>query len=69
MRFTLTSLSRTPICTITIGEEVIVFPLGYHLTVVDRETNTIRLEANSVVMTVTPKSQAKADAATGTDDK
>ena len=53
--------------TITLGDEVMVFPLGYHLTV-DRETNHIRLEASAVQMTLTPKPQAKAEAATGTSD-
>ena len=54
--------------TITLGDEVMVFPLGYHLTV-DRETNIIRLEANAVQMVLTPKPQAKVEAATGTSDK
>ncbi|HEY4528477.1 MAG TPA: hypothetical protein VJJ48_01480, partial [Candidatus Paceibacterota bacterium] len=51
--------------TITLGDEVMVFPLGYHLTV-DRTTNAITLEANSVRMTLAVKPQAQAETATGT---
>lgn len=55
--------------TLAIGDEVMVFPLGYHLTV-DRTTNDIRLESDSVQMTLKTKAQAAASnessAATGT---
>ncbi|MBI2086736.1 MAG: LysM peptidoglycan-binding domain-containing protein [Candidatus Zambryskibacteria bacterium] len=48
--------------TVTIGDDVMVFPLGYHITV-DRTTNDIHLESNSVEMTLKAKSAVAAETA------